>query len=188
MYLQHVLLVALVFVTAGCMAAPDAAPIPEDTVEPPVDCWSPVSAPPAELGLDPFTEKYVYAGVPIVASARVHDDAFPVACNIVHNMLAGRPDIAAVLRRHHIRVGIMAEGEVTTDMPEHRDLNEAFPSVDWDVRARGLGATLERPLVTCGEDNLLGFKSDWYAGEFILVHEFAHTMWLGVELCPTATP
>jgi hypothetical protein len=149
-----------------------------------IDCTLPVSAPPAELGLDGFYTKYLDAGVPLVGSAQVDDAASPIACDIVSHMLDGRPDIVAVLNKHKIRVGIIAAEERLTDMPEYRDLDAAFPDIDWDSRARGLGATLSRPLVSCGEDNLLGMRTDWYKGEFILVHEFAHTMWLGVELLP----
>lgn len=150
-----------------------------------VDCDVTPSAPPPELGLDPFYVKYVDAGMPVIGSANVRDDAFPVACQIVLKMLEKRPEIGAKLAEHRIRVGIMAEGEVTTDMPEHADLDEAFPETDWDTRARGLGATLARPLTSCGEENLLGLTGDRYAGESILVHELGHTIWeLGVMLLP----
>src|SRR5690606_17057721 len=84
-----------------------------------------------------------------------------------------------------VRVGIMAESEVTTDMPEHSDLNEAFPGINWDTRARGLGATVDRPLTSVGEENLLQLPGDVYMGENILVHEFAHTFFdLGVARGP----
>ena len=76
----------------------------------------------------------------------------------------------------------MAESEVTTDIPEHSDLNEAFPEVDWDTRARGLGATLARPATSGAEENILCYSQDVYPNEDILVHEFAHTiLQLGVE-------
>ncbi|MEL7209973.1 MAG: hypothetical protein AAGK32_17355, partial [Actinomycetota bacterium] len=65
---------------------------------------------------------------------------------------------------------------VGADDPEYRDLNEVFPEVDWDLRARGLGATPERPLVSAGEENVLCSAGDRYLGEDILLHEFAHTL------------
>lgn len=162
----------------------DAPPTPTTDAPPSmIDCAAAPSAPPAALGLDPFYVKYVDAGSPILGSALVRDAAFAPACEIVTHMLAKRPDILAKLVENHIRVGIMAETEVTTDMPEHSDLNEAFPGTDWDTRARGLGATLARPLTSCGEENLLALAGDRYSGESILVHEFGHTTWeLGVRL------
>jgi len=52
-----------------------------------------------------------------------------------------------------------------TDMPECRGLPSWY-----DRRARGLGGNP----ISCGEENLLGFKGDPYRGENIFIHEFAH--------------
>lgn len=151
-----------------------------------VDCAAPLTAPPAALALDPFYTKYLdIAGLPLISSSVVRDAAFPVACDILVHMLAKRPEIIGTLAQTKIRVGIMAESEVTTDMPEHSDLDEAFPGTDWDTRARGLGATAARPLSSVGEENLLQLPSDVYAGENILVHEFGHTFFdMGVARGP----
>jgi cyclophilin family peptidyl-prolyl cis-trans isomerase len=46
------------------------------------------------------------------------------------------------------------------------------PKIYWDRRARGLGGRI----TSCGEENLLGFPGDPYAGENILIHEFAHAL------------
>jgi hypothetical protein len=61
-------------------------------------------------------------------------------------------------------------------MPEYRDIYRLFPGVDWDTRARGLGATPFIPLSSVGEENVLCLAGDAYAGESIMVHEFAHTI------------
>ncbi len=61
-------------------------------------------------------------------------------------------------------------------MPEYRDLNAMYPAVDWNARARGLGATVAIPLTSAGEENLLQLAGDRYVGENILVHEFAHSI------------
>ena len=49
-------------------------------------------------------------------------------------------------------------------------------TLNWDVRARGLGGTRECPLTTCAEENLLCYQIDKYHAEDILIHEFAHTI------------
>ncbi|MDP4206040.1 MAG: hypothetical protein Q8859_08595 [Bacteroidota bacterium] len=67
----------------------------------------------------------------------------------------------------------MSVSELTTDMPEQRDLT---PKDYWDKRARGLGATIESPLVSCAEENVLGYDNDRYYLEDILMHEFAHVI------------
>lgn len=149
-----------------------------------------IAAPPealvTEWGLSSFYEQHLdVGGLPILGSANVQPEAFVVACEIVRQMLAMRPDVHTQLIDNQIRVGIMAVDEVTTDIPEHADLYDVFPGIDWDNRARGLGATIERPASTVGEENLLHLPVDEYAGESIMVHEFAHTVWnVGVQHLP----
>ncbi|WP_437725500.1 hypothetical protein [Sorangium sp. So ce861] len=136
-----------------------------------------VSEVPSELGLDPFYKKYVDAsGIPIVSSERPPDAALLRACSVVVRMLGLRDDVRLAMIENHTRVAVMAETEVTTDIPEHSDLYEAFPGTDWDTRARGLGATPARPASSCAEENVLCYPSDPYTGEDILVHEFSHAI------------
>ncbi|WP_437736166.1 hypothetical protein [Sorangium sp. So ce1335] len=136
-----------------------------------------VSEVPPELGLDPFYKKYVDAsGIPIVSSEKPPDAALLRACSVVVRMLGLRDDVRQAMIANHTRVAVMAETEVTTDIPEHSDLYEAFPGTDWDTRARGLGATPARPASSCAEENVLCYPSDRYRGEDILVHEFSHAI------------
>jgi len=116
--------------------------------------------------LDPFYKQYVSAGgLIIAASDKVSPYALKEAAYLVNKLLATRPDVLAALVRNRIRVGVMAYNEMTTAIPAHRKLG-----VWYDKRARGLG---NNP-VTCGEENLLGFKGDPYRGESIFIHEFSH--------------
>jgi hypothetical protein len=108
-----------------------------------------------------------------VASERVQPEALLEAAWLIDRMLAERPDVAAAIGRSPVRFVVMAHDEFTTDVPEHSDLE---PRDYWDRRARGLGATLERPATSCGEENLLCFTGDPYATENILIHELAHTI------------
>lgn len=133
-----------------------------------------VTEPPAESGFDPFYTKYVSArGFPVVGSEKVSDYALVEAACLIDHMLDKRPDIRAALIENKVRCAVMAYSERTTDVPEHSDLK---PARYWDRRARGLGATRIRPAVSCGEENLLGYPGDPYAGECILIHEFAHAI------------
>ena len=149
-----------------------------------------VGAVPSELVLawelsDFYQQHLDLDGLPILSSDLVDPEALVVACEIAEHMLSERPDLHAELIANQIRIGVMSVDEVTTDIPEHADLYEVFPGVDWDVRARGLGATLARPASTVGEENLLHFAGDPYEGESIMVHEFSHTMWgVGVQTLP----
>ena len=120
-----------------------------------------------------------------MSSEKVPDAALSTAKNIVDEMLALRKDLRNTLIANGVRVVIMSQSEVTTDIPEWSDLYEAFPGTDWDIRARGLGATLARPATGAGEENVLCYESDPYRHEDILVHEFSHTVLnLGVEHLP----
>lgn len=139
-----------------------------------------VTAPPAaeveRLGLDPFYKKYFsHRGFPIVGSEKVSDFAFYEAAFLIRRMLGKRQDIIDALVESKVRLAIMAPDEFTTDIPEHATLK---PKVYWDKRARGLGASAERPAVSVGEENLLGLTGDPYSTESIMVHEFAHAVHL----------
>lgn len=137
---------------------------------------------PTGLGLDAFYTKYCVAdGVAIVASDEVPDEALQRAQVLVAAMLAPvHDDAVAAIHDARVRVGVIGVDQVTTDLPEHADLNEVFPidGGDWNTRTRGVAATLARPLTSAAEENLLCAAGDVYVGESILVHEFAHTVHL----------
>ncbi len=145
-----------------------------------------IEGPPSYLGLNSFYEKYVDAnGIPIISSNKVPDEALIKARNIVVHMLANMTEVREVMISHHARVGVMAKNEVTTDIPEHAFL-AADPNTDWDTRARGLGGTVEVPLTSCAEENLLCYSQDNYANEDILIHEFSHAIHLmGIQYVDT---
>ncbi|HEX7048894.1 MAG TPA: hypothetical protein VF188_01680 [Longimicrobiales bacterium] len=149
-----------------------------------------------------FYAKYANAnGIPILASARVPDEAVVVARDIVTHMLSVRPDLRADIIARGGRVGVMAITEMTTDIPEQRDWKK--PAYDdprltdgeraryyqpggiasmtdaeyWNRRARGMGGTF----TTCAEENILGYPGTRYFGENILVHEFSHSIMSSVR-------
>lgn len=156
---RHLLALLLLAIAPASVVAAEPGPIP-DRVR---DEWK----------LDRFYQKYVDAGIPVVGSAKVTDHALAEAGWIVGKMLDGRDDVLAAMRKNRVRVAVMAATEYTTDVPEHSKMK---PKLYWDRRARGLGATLSNPAVSCGEENLLGYPGDPYPGENIFVHEFAHAI------------
>jgi hypothetical protein len=154
----------------------DPAPCKGPATPPPTA----LPAPPASLGLDPFYAKYLDGdGIPIVASARVRDEALVAARTILRRMLHKRPDIRARLVAEQQRVVVMAPDEQTLDVPEQKELAELptdAKGVDWNERARGLGGTLAIPITSAGEENLLGEACDRYRGSNVLIHELAHAI------------
>jgi hypothetical protein len=165
-----------------------------------------VTRPPEALGLDPFYKKYVDAhGIPVVSSDKTPDAALLVARDMVQFMLANRPDLRQELIRKNWKVAIMAEVEVTYDIPEHRKYRK-LPAIDderltpeqranynkpggvgtmtgeqyWNSRGRGFGGQPEDERTTsCAEENLLGYPGTRYFGSSICVHEFSHGIMRG---------
>jgi hypothetical protein len=165
-----------------------------------------VTAPPAALELDPFYKKYVDAhGIPVVTSAKVPDAALLAGRDIVQFMLANRPDLRKELIRKKWKLAIMAQSEVTYDIPEHRKYR-LLPKIDderltpeqrenyykpggvgtmtgeqyWNVRGRGFGGEPDGENTTsCAEENILGYPGTRYFGSSICVHEFSHGIMRG---------
>jgi hypothetical protein len=138
---------------------------------------------PAELGVSPFYTKYADAlGIPVVSSEKVPDAALLVARDIINTMLAARPDLRAALIARRWRTGVIAEVEMTMDIPEYANMkrpgaprDEPVNQLDRDYhanRSRGLGGNP----TTGAEENLLGYPNTRYWGEHIFVHEFAHAI------------
>jgi len=165
-----------------------------------------VTAPPPELELDPFYRKYANAqGIPVVSSEKVPDAALLMARDIVTFMLSERPDLRKELIRKKWKVAIMAQTEVTYDIPEHRKFR-ALPKPDderltpqqranyhnpggvgtltgeqyWNSRGRGFGGEPDGENTTSvGEENLLGYPGTPYFGQPLLMHEFSHGIMRG---------
>lgn len=138
-----------------------------------------VSAVPDSLGYDSFYTKYVDVnGIPLISSWRVPDSAFVAAHRTLYAMTSMLPKaVLDSMVGRGTRVAIMGRYEGTTDIPEHRHLvNDT--TLNWDLRARGLGGDLELPLTSCAEENVLAYQIDKYHAEDILIHEFAHSIHL----------
>ena len=129
----------------------------------------------ADWKLDDYYTKYADAGgLPVVAPKQVDDRALAVAAYIVTKMLATRPDVRDALVAARVRVGVIGKSQEVTDLPEYAGLR---PEAErWNKRARGLGATPDKPAVSAGEENLIYLPNDRYKGESILVHEVGHTV------------
>src|SRR5215475_928163 len=114
-----------VIVTAMLMGTAIAAQTPTKEQEKPFIqdyVKAVIGAPPGSLGIDPFYKKHADAmGIAILSSEKVPDAALLVARDIVIHMLAKRPDLRAEMAKKKMRVGVMAQSESTTDIPEHRD-------------------------------------------------------------------
>jgi alpha-glucosidase len=143
-----------------------------------------ITTPPAEYGWPDFYTKYVNVnGIHLMSSWRVPDSCLVQAYKTLYAMTASlSEEVLDSMVAHNTRVAVMARYEGTTDIPEHAYLRDDT-TVNWDVRARGLEGSLDLPLTTCAEENILAYQIDPYHAEDILIHEFAHTIHLvGIHL------
>src|SRR5687768_10995643 len=86
---------------------------------------------PESLGVSPFYKKYVDAmGIPVISSEKVPDAALLVARDIVNTMLAARSDIRKALVARGWRTGVIAEVEMTMDIPEYSKMKRPGASRD----------------------------------------------------------
>ena len=96
---------------------------------------------PASLGVSPFYKKYVDAlGIPVLASEKVPDDALLVARDIVNSMLAMRPDLRKSMIERKWRTGVIAEVEMTMDIPEYASMKR--PGAPRENRSTSRTATI----------------------------------------------
>ena len=166
------LILGLTLTVMACQQVPNQ--VIEENMDIPV-CE--VTAPPDSMNLDPFYKKYADVnGIALISSWRVPDSAFVAAHRTLYAMTSMLPqEVLDSMVNRGTRVAIMARYEGTTDIPEHRYLvNDT--TLNWDVRARGLGGDLRLPLTSCAEENVLAYQIDKYHAEDILIHEFAHSI------------
>jgi hypothetical protein len=155
---------ALCVLLAALAAAPAAAPPVAPRVTAVPDSMR------KALKLDPFYQKYTdYNGLPILASSKVSDAGLLEARHLIGKMLCDRDDVCRAMVRGRVQFVVMAPTEMTTDVPEQRNMT---PKDYWDRRARGLGGRV----TSCGEENLLNLRGDRYRNENILIHEFSHAI------------
>ena len=84
-------------------------------------------------------------------SASATSEGLRRACYIVRAMFASRFDIRQAYYKFSGRVGVIADNEQTTTLPEHTNLTNP---AHWDSKTRGVGATVEIPISSAGDDNM----------------------------------
>ena len=150
-------------------------------IEVPTCQIEPVSAQLAQrLRLDTkFYKKHVDSnGIHILSSANVPDSVLRQAHKTIYCMTSMLPrQVLDAMTRVDTRVVVMGQKEVTIDVPEHAGMARDR-SLNWNLRARGLGGTLREPITSCAEENVMAYAWDKYHAEDILIHEFSHSIHL----------
>jgi len=169
-----ILLVAAVVLSACAAEAPESrdtsttTPAIGQVIEERGGCV--ITAPPAELGLDPYYTKYCDAkGIIIAASKDVDDFALREAWYVVVNFFAPIPEALASLVESGAQLSIYDSGrEDLRDIPEHYTL-----SFDTTNFAIGLGGTLDNPVTVVMENDLLCNSNTNYR---VTIHELGHML------------
>ena len=129
---------------------------------------------PPEKGF--FAKKLLFQSIPIKAPTEVTDEAVFEARSRIARELKNLPQVVSNLVIAGVEVHIIGQHQVTSDLPEFRDLKgkplPEYKGKTIDERTRGMGGRL----TSCGEENLLKLPNDHYFGRDILVHEFAHAI------------
>jgi alpha-glucosidase len=123
---------------------------------------------------DFYAKRLDYEGIPIKAAAVVADEALFAARDRLQRILKNLPTVRYNLKVAGAELHIIGKDQVTSDLPEFRNLKgKPFDGkLTVDQRTRGLGGLL----TSCGEENLLQLPGDRYAGRDICIHEFAHNI------------
>ena len=127
-----------------------------------------VAAVTPEMELDTFYRKYCeYEGILIIGSRRADDLALEQAWLYVANMLYNSPEITESLVDAEVKVIVLADDEVLSEVPEMVRFISPDRNID-DLRAANV--TREAPFVVItGEENLLCGEDDINASESRLV-------------------
>ena len=116
--------------------------------------------------LDPFYQQWINVeGFPVLASANVSPYAVKEAAWKIRQMIGHRSDILKALARNRIRFSIVGHNELTTDIPELRDLSPRFYQ---NVRLRGGAGGGSYGTAWAAEEHILG---RW---GYVTIHEMAH--------------
>ncbi len=126
-----------------------------------------------------FYKKHVDCnGIHILSSDQVPDSALAQAFKTIYCMTSMLPEeVLKCMAKVDTRVVVMGQKEVTIDVPEHSGMRHDR-SLNWNLRARGLGGTLMEPITSCAEENIMAYPWDKYHAEDILIHEFSHSIHL----------
>jgi len=127
-----------------------------------------------------FSKKLDYKGIPIRAHQDVSDQALYECKSRLSMMLQRLPVVTENLKRAGAELQIIGKDQVTSDLPDYKDMKgKPFDGkLTVDERTRGFGGLH----TSCGEENLLRLEKDRYKGRDICVHEFSHCIFsVGVD-------
>ncbi|HVS39839.1 MAG TPA: hypothetical protein VMS17_30050 [Gemmataceae bacterium] len=129
-----------------------------------------VIAPPAKFKIDPYYTKFTYAReFPVLGSKQVSDEALLAANDTIRKMFAYRHDILKAMIADGARLVVLGRKEKLSDLPEFQ---EAKTKAGFE-EVRYFDYTPDLKLMVVPEENVLGMRSDPFAGKGMVVGLFA---------------
>jgi hypothetical protein len=145
----------------------------EDWRYPWLSSWPAVTAPPAELRLDPFYRRFSWAREFWIVSRSARDEALREANLVVRHLFAYRHDVLKALIGAGVRLVVLGQKESVTDLPEYRGKK---PGGSWDPQVRIVEYSRETPVLVLGEEYLLGTYRAVRRGDMQLIRLLAKAL------------
>ena len=133
-----------------------------------------IITPPARFKIDPYYTKFTYAReFPVVGSKSVSDEAMLKANDTIRKMFTYRHDILKAMIQDGARLVVLGRDEKLSELPEFKETKNtaAFDEV------RYLHYTPALKLMVVSEENVLGLPNEPFAGECMVVSEFARGLY-----------
>jgi alpha-glucosidase len=134
-----------------------------------------VTAPPANMKIDPYYTKFTMAREFTVLGREASDEAMLKANDTIRKMFAYRHDILKALIAENVRLVVLGRNESLADLPEF-----AATSSGVDLLARVLEYSLATKILVVPEENVLGEPRDPLVGHDQVIRVFANAMY---EMC-----
>ena len=134
-----------------------------------------VIAPPAKFKIDPYYTKFTWAReFTVVGSDKVNDQALLKANDTIRKMFAYRHDILKALIADGVKLVVLGNNEVLTDLPEYKN---APDQTNWDTTVRLHDYTATSKTLVVPEQNVLGTPDDPWQGKSMVIRELAKAVY-----------
>lgn len=127
----------------------------------------------ARTAVEGYTQGCDVLGMEILAGEAVDPTAIEQVADRIYNMLIERPDLNAALIAAGVNARVIGSDQRLPSLPEFADVYDLYPGTDWTRVARSFPGTDVIPIVAGGEENLLCFADDRYAGEDPFIRDMA---------------
>ncbi len=132
-----------------------------------------VTTPPAKFKIDPYYTRFTWAREFTIIGRRASEQALLKANDTIRKTFAYRHDILKALIADGVKLVVLGRSEKIGDLPEFK--NAELKNVD--LTARFLDYRPDKKLLVVGEENVLGDPNEKWAGQCLVIREFAKALY-----------